>query len=416
MMAQMIGARSLIKILIPPLDTNLKPYFSWTVFGTHLDPSITVVGLLMMIYVIAGGMVATTWVQIIKAILLMSGAVLLSFLVMLHFGFNFGSFFNGVAGVKDSATKLNFTQPGILYPYGKKQVFGIDLALLDNISLGMALILGTAGLPHILMRVLTVPDAKAARQSVAWAMGLIGSFYILPTFLGFGAAPLVGKANICASIVNGKCVGKTNSNLAAPRLAEFLGTQFFGTTGGEFLLAFIAAVAFATILAVVAGLTLAASGAFSHDFYVNVIRTHILHGHVSDREQVTVARITAGLVGLLSIWLAARVGATANAAALVAGVAFVIASAAHLPGVPFTPFWQPFTTWGAVASLVGGTAVTLWLVAIGPGWTVPVNAHPAFPLQNVGIVSIPVGFVLAIIGTYLGELAGAGRLAEAQFA
>ena len=412
MMAQMIGAGSLIKILIPSLDSALKPWFNWTIFGTKLDPSITVVGLLMMIYVIAGGMVATTWVQIVKAVMLMGGAILLSFLVLLHFSFNFGGFFDAIAHVKDSATKLNFTQPGILYKYGQKQVFGIDLALLDNISLGMALILGTAGLPHILMRFFTVPDAKAARQSVVWAMGLIGSFYIMTTFLGFGAATLVGKANICASVVKG-C--KPNSNLAAPRLAEYLGTQFFGTTGGEFLLAFIAAVAFATILAVVAGLTLAASGAFSHDFYVNVIRTHILHGHVSDREQVTVARITAGLVGLLSIWLAARVGATANAAALVAGVAFVIASAANLPAILFTLFWKRFNTWGAVASLVGGTLVTIWLVAIGPGWTVPVNEHPAFPLQNVGIVSIPIGFALAIIGTYLGELARADRLAEQKF-
>ena len=163
----------------------------------------------------------------------------------------------------------------------------------------------------------------------------------------------------------------------------------------------IAAVAFATILAVVAGLTLAASGAFSHDFYVNVIRTHLLHGHVSEREQVLVARITAGLVGLLSIWLAARIGATANAAALVAGVAFVIASAANLPAILFTLFWKRFNTWGAVACLVGGTVVTVWLVAIGPGWTLPAVKNPAFPLQNVGIVSIPIGFLLAIVGTYI---------------
>jgi cation/acetate symporter len=415
MMAQMIGAGSLIKILIPTLDANLKPYFNWEVLGTRLDPSITLVGLLMMIYVIAGGMVATTWVQIIKAILLMSGAVLLTFLVMLHFGFNFGNFFNAIAGVKDKVTGLNFTQPGILYKYGQKQVFGIDLALIDNISLGMALILGTAGLPHILMRFFTVPDGKAARASVAWAMGLIGSFYIMTTFLGFGAATLVGKANICASVVNGTCAGVPNSNLAAPRLAEFLGGEFFGTTGAEFLLAFIAAVAFATILAVVAGLTLAASGAFSHDFYVNVIRTHLLHGHVSEREQVLVARITAALVGLLSIWLAARIGATANAAALVAGVAFVIASAANLPAILFTLFWKRFNTWGAVACLVGGTVVTIWLVAIGPGWTLPAVKNPAFPLQNVGIVSIPIGFILAIVGTYLGDLVKADRLSEVKF-
>jgi cation/acetate symporter len=415
MMAQMIGAGSLIKILIPTLDTNLKPYFKWDVFGTHLDPSITMVGVLMMIYVIAGGMVATTWVQIIKAILLMSGAVLLTFLVMLHFGFNFGHFFDAIASVKDKATGLNFTQPGILYKYGQKQVFGIDLALVDNVSLGMALILGTAGLPHILMRFFTVPDGKAARASVAWAMGLIGSFYIMTTFLGFGAATLVGKANICAKVVNGTCVGATNSNLAAPRLAEFLGGEFFGTTGAEFLLAFIAAVAFATILAVVAGLTLAASGAFSHDFYVNVVRTHLLHGHVSEREQVLVARITAGLVGLLSIWLAARIGATANAAALVAGVAFVIASSANLPAILFTLFWKRFNTWGAVACLVGGTVITIWLVAIGPGWTLPAVKNPAFPLQNVGIVSIPLGFLLAIVGTYIGDLVKADRLSEVKF-
>jgi cation/acetate symporter len=415
MMAQMIGAGSLIKILIPTLDANLKPYFNWDIAGTRLDPSITLVGLLMMIYVIAGGMVATTWVQIIKAILLMSGAVLLTFLVMLHFGFSFGHFFDAIASVKDKATGLNFTQPGILYKYGQKQVFGVDLALIDNISLGMALILGTAGLPHILMRFFTVPDGKAARASVAWAMGLIGSFYIMTTFLGFGAATLVGKANICASVVNGACVGTPNSNLAAPRLAEFLGGEFFGTTGAEFLLAFIAAVAFATILAVVAGLTLAASGAFSHDFYVNVVRTHLLHGHVSEREQVLVARITAGLVGLLSIWLAARIGATANAAALVAGVAFVIASSANLPAILFTLFWKRFNTWGAVACLVGGTVITIWLVAIGPGWTLPAVKNPAFPLQNVGIVSIPLGFLLAIVGTYIGDLVKADRLSEVKF-
>jgi cation/acetate symporter len=415
MMAQMIGAGSLIKILIPTLDTSLKPYFNWEIFGTRLDPSITMVGLLMMIYVIAGGMVATTWVQIIKAILLMGGAVLLTFLVMLHFGFSFGHFFDAIAGVKDKATGLNFTQPGILYKYGQKQVFGIDLALIDNISLGMALILGTAGLPHILMRFFTVPDGKAARSSVAWAMGLIGSFYIMTTFLGFGAATLVGKAQICAKVVNGACVGTPNSNLAAPRLAEFLGGEFFGTTGAEFLLAFIAAVAFATILAVVAGLTLAASGAFSHDFYVNVVRTHLLHGQVSEREQVLVARITAGLVGLLSIWLAARIGATANAAALVAGVAFVIASAANLPAILFTLFWKRFNTWGAVACLVGGTVVTIGLVAIGPGWTLPAVQNPAFPLQNVGIVSIPIGFLLAIVGTYIGDLVKADRLSEVKF-
>ena len=418
MMAQMIGAGSLIKVLLPDLDKTLRPYFEWSIFGTKLDPSITLVGVLMMVYVILGGMVATTWVQIVKAVLLMAGAILLSFLVLLYFNFNILAFFDKIYAVKDTATKLPFTSPGILYVYGKTTVWGIDKALLENISLGMALILGTAGLPHILMRFFTVTNAKAARTSVAWAMGLIGSFYIMTTFLGFGAAALIGKANICAQVVAGfKCAPglKPNNNLSMPRLADFLGTHFFGAAGGEFLLAFITAVAFATILAVVAGLTLAAASAFSHDFYVNVIRTQIFKGNVSEREQVTVARITSALVGLLSIWLAAKTGATANVAALVAGVAFVIASAANLPAILFTLYWKRFNTWGAVACLVGGTVVTVWLVAVGPGWTLPAVAHPAFPLQHVGIVAIPVGFILAIVGTYLGGLVKADRLAEVKF-
>jgi cation/acetate symporter len=418
MMAQMVGAGSLVKILIPTLDASLKPYFQWSLFGVKLDPSITLVGILMMIYVIVGGMVATTWVQIVKAVLLMAGAILLSFLVLLYFNFNILSFFDRIYAVKDSVTKLPFTSPGILYVYGKTKVWGFDKALLENVSLGLALILGTAGLPHILMRFFTVTNAKAARTSVAWAMGLIGSFYIMTTFLGFGAAALIGKANICAQVVAGyKCAPglKPNNNLSMPRLADFLGTHFFGTAGGEFLLAFITAVAFATILAVVAGLTLAAASAFSHDFYVNVIRTQIFKGEVSEREQVTVARITSALVGLLSIWLAAKTGATANVAALVAGVAFVIAASANLPAILFTLYWKRFNTWGAVASLVGGTVVTIWLVAVGPGWTLPAVAHPAFPLQNVGIIAIPVGFILAIAGTLVGDLFKADKLAEVKF-
>jgi len=418
MMAQMIGAGSLIKVLLPDLDKTLRPYFDWSIFGTKLDPSITLVGVLMMVYVILGGMVATTWVQIVKAVLLMAGAILLSFLVLLYFNFNILTFFDKIYAVKDKATGLPFTSPGILYVYGKTTVWGIDKALVENVSLGMALILGTAGLPHILMRFFTVTNAKAARTSVAWAMGLIGSFYIMTTFLGFGAAALIGKANICAQVVTGyKCAPglKPNNNLSMPRLADFLGTHFFGTAGGEFLLAFITAVAFATILAVVAGLTLAAASAFSHDFYVNVIRTQIFKGQVSEREQVTVARITSALVGLLSVWLAAKTGATANVAALVAGVAFVIAASANLPAILFTLYWKRFNTWGAVASLVGGTVITIWLVAVGPGWTLPAVAHPAFPLQNVGIVAIPAGFILAVVGTFVGDLFKADKLAEEKF-
>ena len=413
MMAQMVGAGSLVKILIPTLDATLKPYFQWSLFGVKLDPSITLVGLLMMVYVIVGGMVATTWVQIVKAVLLMAGAILLTLLVLIHFGFNLGSFFDHVYAVKDAKTHLPFTSPGILYPYGKTTVWGVDKALLENISLGMALILGTAGLPHILMRFFTVPNARAARASVGWAMGLIGSFYLMTTFLGFGAAILVGKAHICAKVdASGKCLTALNNNLSMPRLADTLGNEFFGTVGGEFLLAFIAAVAFATILAVVAGLTLAASSAFSHDFYVNVVRS----GHeVTEREQVRVARITAAGVGILAIVLASGTGATTNVAALVAGLAFVIASAANLPAILFTLFWKRFNTYGAVAALLGGTIMTIWLYAVGPGFSTTIPKNPLFPLANVGIVAIPFGFLCAIVFTWLGDLVGADRLAEKKF-
>jgi cation/acetate symporter len=415
MMAQMVGAGSLIKILIPGLDAALKPFFSWSLLGVKLDPSITLVGVLMMVYVIAGGMVATTWVQIVKAVMLMTGAVLLSLLVLLYFNFNIGGFFDAVAGVKDKATGLPFTDPGILYQYGKKQVWGVDKALLENLSLGMALILGTAGLPHILMRFFTVPDAKAARASVGWAMGLIGSFYIMTTFLGFGAAVLLGKANICATVVNGKCASAPNNNLSVPRLADFLGTHFFGTIGGEFLLALIAAVAFATILAVVAGLTLAASSAFSHDFYVNVIRSNVGRSEVSEREQVLVARITAALVGVLSIFLASATGAGTNAAALVAGLAFVIASSAALPVILFTLFWKRFNTLGAVAGLLGGTVATIVCYVAGPGFSINPPTNPVFPLANVGIVTIPFGFLCAVVFTYVGQMVRADRLADRKF-
>jgi cation/acetate symporter len=237
----------------------------------------------------------------------------------------------------------------------------------------------------------------------------------MTTFLGFGAAVLVGKANICAKVVNGKCASAPNNNLSVPRLADFLGTHFFGTIGGEFLLAFIAAVAFATILAVVAGLTLAASGAFSHDFYVNVIRRHVFHGDVSEREQVLVARITAALVGVLSIFLASATGAGTNAAALVAGLAFVVASSAALPVILFTFFWKRFNTWGAVAGLLGGTIATIVCYILGPGFGVNPPNNPIFPLANVGIVTIPLGFICAIVFTYLGELVRADRLAEQKY-
>src|SRR6266545_1369286 len=259
MIAQMVGAGALVSLLLK--DSGIT--YHTAVIG---------VGALMIIYVVFGGMLATTWVQIIKAILLMAGTLMLSLLVLGHFGFSLSNFFQAITQVTyhdatGGVVTQNFLQPGLRYkpPYGA----------LDLISLGMALIFGTAGLPHILVRFYTVPDAKTARTSVVWAMVLIGSFYILTTFLGFGAATLVGKANI-GMLSAGKLV--PNQNLAAPLLAR--------EVGGEVLLSFVSAIAFATILAVVAGLTISASVAFAHDIWFTVVKRQ----QEDEREQVLVAR------------------------------------------------------------------------------------------------------------------------------
>ena len=391
MVAQIVGASAVFKLLVPDLKFTTA---AW------------IIGALMIGYVVFGGMVATTWVQIVKAALLMSGATILSILVLAHWNFNLLAFFDAIANVKDKATQLNFTQPGILYKPGHVEWLGIDFgnnkSVIENVSLGMALIFGTAGLPHILMRFYTVPDSRAARSSVGWAMGWIGAFYVMTTFLGFGAATLVGKAHICFQNTAGACVGKPNSNLAAPLLAKFL--------GGDIFLAFISAVAFATILAVVAGLTLAASSAFAHDFYTSVIRRS---NTVKEREQVLVARLTAVVVGVVAVLVAIQ-NPTANAAQMVAA-AFAVASSGNFPVILFTLYWRRFNTWGAVAGLVGGTVVSILLVVYGPGLAAVAVKHPFFPLNNPGIVSIPIGFLFAIIGTYAGELVAKDKLASARF-
>jgi cation/acetate symporter len=398
MIAQMVGAGALLQLLIPSIT-----------FTT----AVIIVGVLMVGYVAFGGMVATTYVQIIKAVLLLAGTVLVSILVLAHFGFNVGSFFDSIAGVKGTAggatggKPLNFTQPGILYGSPKHFIvkvlgsnidFGIGLGTAEIVSLALGLILGTAGLPHILMRFYTVPSARAARRSVGWAVAVIGGFYVLTTFLGFGAAVLVGK----------KAIG--NSNLAAPKLAGFLGNQYGGQLGSELLVAFIAAVAFATILAVVAGLTLAASSAFAHDFWQSVIRG----GHAREREQLWVARLTALVVGMIAIVLAIN-NEKANATVLV-GVAFAIASSGNFPVLLLTLIWRRFNTWGAVAGLLGGTIFSIYLIAVGPGLVVPAKTGTAWPLTNPGLFSIPFGFLCAIVFTFIGDAVNPDREAVRKFA
>jgi cation/acetate symporter len=370
MIAQMVGAGSLVALLLKESHISFKT----AVIG---------VGILMIIYVVFGGMLATTWVQIIKAILLMAGTILLSILVMAHFGWSFGQFFDAVTRVtyhdKGVEVVKDFLQPGLRFkpPYGA----------LDLISLGVALIFGTAGLPHILVRFYTVPDAKTARHSVVWAMVLIGSFYIMTTFLGFGAATIVGRDFIAK---NG------GINMSGPQLANAL--------GGSFFFAFICAIAFATILAVVAGLTISASTSFAHDFWTNVVHKGTER---SPGEEVRVARITALVVGAVSISIAILLGPTANVAVLVA-LAFAVAASANLPVIVMSIFWKRFNTAGAVWGLAIGLIGSIVLILIGPGAMGPEASKlwhraPIFPLENPGIISVPLGFVGAWLGTMLGK-------------
>ncbi len=507
MIAQMVGAGSVVNLLLK-LDYNL---------------AVTIVGIVMVCYVVFGGMVATTWVQIVKALLLIAGTIVLSILVLAQFNFDFGKFFDQTtkvqsgkltAAVPAGATEVTVTS-GVAkgqniqigsdgaanetlkvvdvvnntpWVYSLADVLNNDVPVgatvtdragnqykvaaaakantkairldknlpvaagtlglsqkpevvvngqsikvistapasitakldhplanaypastlagsptdfmkpgrrysntqekwgaLDLISLGMALILGTAGLPHILVRFYTVPNAIEARKSVVWAMIIIGTFYIMTTFLGFGAATLVGPANVGTVDGNGAFV--VNTNLAAPVLAD--------KVGGEVFYAFIASIAFATILAVVAGLTITASTTFAHDVWYSIIR----NGQERPGEQVLVARITAFVVAILAILLAIAMPG-ANAAALVA-LAFAVAASANLPVILFTLFWKRFNTAGAVGGLCGGLISSLFLIVIS--FNGPLGANAPFQLENPGIVSIPAGFLSAFVFTFFSK-------------
>ena len=390
MIAQMVGAGSLVSLLVP---------------GIGFNTAIVGVGILMLVYVVFGGMLATTWVQIVKAVLLMTGTILLSLLVLSRYDFSLLAFFDAIASVTgtfcpqggivngvcaDGSAPIvrDFTQPGLYY-HGQ-------WGALSLMSLGVALIFGTAGLPHILVRFYTVPSAQAARTSVVWAMILIGAFYVMTTFLGFGAATLVGKGNIGLSS-GGRIVA--NQNLAAPLLAR--------EVGGEVFLSFVAAIAFATILAVVAGLTIAASSAFAHDIWFTVVKK----GKEDEREQVLVARITAAAIGLLAIVLAIALRSL-NVAFLV-GLAFAVAASANVPAILLTLYWRRFNTTGMIAGMVTGLLAAVTLIVLSPsvmGVDAPgvaarhlIQRPPLFPLDNPAIVSVPLGFLAAVLGTLLGR-------------
>ncbi len=314
LIAQMVGSGTLIQLL----------------FGLNYTVAVIIVGVVMMTYVLFGGMIATTWVQVIKACLLLGGATIMAVIVLSKFGFNPVNLFAKAAEVEGQR---------VLEP-GTKVVTGAW----DAVSLGLALMFGTAGLPHVLMRFYTVPDAKQARISVMWATIWIGAFYLITFILGFGSMVLVGKANILAAGGGG--------NMAAPLLAQAIaGNIFFG---------FICAVAFATILAVVAGLTLAGAGALSHDLWVNVIRG----GHAPEREQLVVARLSSVILGVGAVLLGI-VFQGQNVAYMV-GLTFSIAASANFPALIMSVFWRKFTTAGAVCSILFGTFGTLLLIYLGP--------------------------------------------------
>lgn len=352
MLAQLVGAGALIHHL----------------FHIDYQTAVLAVGMLMTVYVVFGGMVATSWVQIVKSILLLSGTLILSLIVLSRFGWSIPEMFSYV----ERATPL---QGKFLHPGNQ-----LDDPL-EVISLHLALIMGSSCLPHIISRLFTVKDAATTRRSIYTAIWIIGPFYLMTIFLGFGASAFVGYERL-------EEVG-FGGNLTVTLLADVL--------GGEFLTAYISAVAFATILAVVTGLVLSASSAFAHDVYSHLIRK----GMASEKEQVLVAKCSSAVIGLVSIWLA--FDAEKMNVAILVGLTFAVAASAKLPLILYTLYWRRFTVQGAIVGMLSGLLASVLLVYLGPTMMNPENGwierNPIITLTNPGLVSIPVGFLGAMIGT-----------------
>ncbi|MBM6591097.1 cation acetate symporter [Brevibacterium sp. RIT 803] len=360
LLAQMAGAGGLVSLLMG-IDGEV---------GQSLV--VAVVGALMIIYVLVGGMKGTTWVQIVKAVLLILGTFAMTIWVLALNGFNLSTLL--ASAVNNSGVGEAILEPG--QQYGENP--------LDFISLALALVLGTAGLPHVLMRFYTVPSAKEARRSVVWAIWLIGGFYLFTLILGYGAAALVGADAI------ENAPGGVNS--AAPLLALHL--------GGPILMGFISAVAFATILAVVAGLAITAAASFAHDIYASVIKK----GKVDDPDaEVKIARRTVIVIGAVAI--IGGIGVQGQNIAFLVALAFAVAASANLPTIVYSLFWKRFTTRGAVWSIYGGLGSAILLIAFSPVVSgsetamIPGADFVLFPLSNPGIISIPLGFLLGWIAS-----------------
>lgn len=361
LIAQMVGAGKLIQLL----------------FGMNYTSAVLIVGVLMMAYVLFGGMLATTWVQIIKAVLLLSGASFMALAVLYHVGFSPEEMFRQATQIHENGNKI--MAPGKLASNP-----------IDAVSLGLALMFGTAGLPHILMRFFTVPDAAEARKSVLVATGFIGYFYLLTFVIGFGAIMMVTKDNphfFETVIKDGKEVVQMigGTNMTAIHLSEVV--------GGNLFLGFISAVAFATILAVVAGLTLSGASAISHDIYAEVIKK----GQVSHAEELKVSRITVVALSIVAIILGI-VFESQNIAFMV-GLAFAVAASANFPILLLSMFWQGLTTKGAVMGGFAGLISAALLIVIGPTVWVDVMHHESaiFPYKNPTIFSMPIAFIVAFL-------------------
>ena len=373
LLAQMAGAGGLISLLLGVKNVPGTPFDGQSLV-------IAIVGILMVVYVLYGGMRGTTWVQIIKATLLVIGAAVMTVWVLGLYGFNLSALLG--SAVENTGKQL--LDAG--NQYGKTVTTKIDF-----LSLSLALVLGTAGLPHILMRFYTVPTAKEARRSVQWAIWIIGIFYLFTLVIGYGAAALLPRGTLTSA----------NVNDAAPLLAFQL--------GGTLLLGLVAAIAFATILAVVAGLTITAAASFAHDIYASVIK----EGKPDPGMEVKVARRTALVVGIVAI--VGGILANGQNVAFLVALAFAVAASANLPTLLYSLFWKKFNTTGALWSIYGGLISCVALIVLSPA----VSGRPTsmikgadfdvFPLSNPGLVSIPLSFLLGAAGTLFGQVEPGGR-------
>jgi cation/acetate symporter len=403
LLAQMVGAGALIALLLGIKEGQ-------TFLGMDAETAkivgIVFVGLIMTLYVALGGMKGNTWVQIFQACVLVGGAAVLTVMVLGQYGFNVSSLLDDAAAA--SGQGAAFLEPGLRYgvevPGDAVQTMWNKL---DLLSLGLALVLGTAGLPHVLIRFYTVPDARIARRSINWGIGLIGAFYLMTLVLGFGAAAIVGYEAITAQDAAG--------NTAAPQLAEVVGGDVGGSTLGAVMLAVIASAAFAAILSTVSGLVIASSSSLAHDLYNSVIK----RGKATERQEVGVAKLASIGIGIVAIVLAIF-AQNLNVAFLV-GLAFAVAASANLPTLLLSLFWKRFNTNGALWGIYGGLIISITLVVFSPVFSGSETSLLGegvdiawFPMSNPGLVSIPLGLVCAVVGTLTSDESRTDRFATLQ--